>query len=108
MRCQGCDMSVKCVPVLLLLPGLGKTPGGGRIWCVDNDSVYHCPILISLRLGGYQRKDRTAQAVKNNFPKSRECIAANTVELAVDAVERGINNIQFINIPFLSFSSRSV
>ena len=29
----------------------GETPGAGRIWCVDNDSVYHFLILISLRLG---------------------------------------------------------
>ena len=40
----------------------GETPGAGRIWCVDNDSVYHFLILISLRLGCYQRKDRKAQS----------------------------------------------
>ena len=40
----------------------GETPGAGRIWCVDNDSVYHFLILISLRLGCYQRKDRKARS----------------------------------------------
>ena len=78
----------------------GKHLAGGRIWCVDNDSVYHCClILISLRLGAYQRKDkdRTVQAKNTTYQKPKSAFITQASDR-----EMSTNNMDFFRCFFAS------